>query len=99
VSGSAYTYTYATLGELVAWMIGWDLVLEYALGAATVARELVRATSSASSTSLAIIRPGAEAQRRERWVAVASGQSGGGGVQPAGSGPSRAGHRIAGRGD
>jgi APA family basic amino acid/polyamine antiporter len=37
VSGSAYTYAYATLGELVAWMIGWDLVLEYALGAATVA--------------------------------------------------------------
>jgi basic amino acid/polyamine antiporter, APA family len=37
VSGSAYTYSYATLGELVAWMIGWDLVLEYALGAATVA--------------------------------------------------------------
>jgi basic amino acid/polyamine antiporter, APA family len=37
VSGSAYTYAYATLGEIVAWMIGWDLVLEYALGAATVA--------------------------------------------------------------
>ncbi len=37
VSGSAYTYGYATLGELVAWIIGWDLVLEYALGAATVA--------------------------------------------------------------
>ena len=36
VSGSAYTYSYATLGELVAWVIGWDLVLEYALGAATV---------------------------------------------------------------
>lgn len=36
VSGSAYTYTYATMGELVAWIIGWDLVLEYALGAATV---------------------------------------------------------------
>jgi APA family basic amino acid/polyamine antiporter len=36
VSGSAYTYGYATLGELVAWIIGWDLVLEYALGAATV---------------------------------------------------------------
>lgn len=36
VSGSAYTYTYATLGELVAWIIGWDLVLEYGLGAATV---------------------------------------------------------------
>jgi APA family basic amino acid/polyamine antiporter len=36
-SGSAYTYAYATLGETVAWIIGWDLVLEYALGAATVA--------------------------------------------------------------
>ena len=37
VSGSSYTYTYATLGELFAWIIGWDLVLEYAMGAATVA--------------------------------------------------------------
>ena len=37
IAGSAYTYGYATLGELVAWTIGWDLVLEYALGAATVA--------------------------------------------------------------
>ena len=37
VAGSAYTYAYATLGELVAWAIGWDLILEYALGAATVA--------------------------------------------------------------
>ena len=36
ISGSAYTYTYATLGELLAWIIGWGLVLEYALGAATV---------------------------------------------------------------
>jgi basic amino acid/polyamine antiporter, APA family len=37
VAGSAYTYGYATLGEGVAWIIGWDLILEYALGAATVA--------------------------------------------------------------
>ncbi len=36
ISGSAYTYTYATMGELLAWIIGWDLVLEYAVGAATV---------------------------------------------------------------
>jgi basic amino acid/polyamine antiporter, APA family len=36
VAGSAYTYAYATLGELVAWIIGWDLLLEYALGATTV---------------------------------------------------------------
>lgn len=37
VAGSAYTYAYATLGELLAWIIGWDLVLEYGVGAATVA--------------------------------------------------------------
>ncbi|WP_310397703.1 amino acid permease [Hymenobacter sp.] len=37
VSGSAYTYSYATMGELFAWIIGWDLVLEYSVGAATVA--------------------------------------------------------------
>jgi APA family basic amino acid/polyamine antiporter len=37
VAGSAYTYAYATLGELFAWMIGWDLILEYAVGSATVA--------------------------------------------------------------
>ncbi len=37
VSGSAYTYVYATLGEVLAWIIGWGLILEYALGAATVA--------------------------------------------------------------
>ncbi|MGH7622053.1 MAG: amino acid permease, partial [Gemmatimonadaceae bacterium] len=37
VAGSAYTYSYATLGELFAWIIGWDLILEYLFGAATVA--------------------------------------------------------------
>ncbi|MDP3775623.1 MAG: amino acid permease [Gemmatimonadales bacterium] len=37
IAGSAYTYGYATLGELFAWIIGWDLILEYALGAVTVA--------------------------------------------------------------
>src|SRR5215471_2076956 len=37
VAGSAYTYAYATLGELFAWIIGWDLILEYAMSAATVA--------------------------------------------------------------
>ncbi len=36
IAGSAYTYSYATLGEFIAWIIGWDLTLEYALGAATV---------------------------------------------------------------
>ncbi|MBK6936767.1 MAG: amino acid permease [Chitinophagaceae bacterium] len=37
IAGSAYTYSYATLGELIAWIIGWDLILEYLFGAATVA--------------------------------------------------------------
>src|SRR5690606_3121858 len=37
IAGSAYTYGYATLGEFVAWIIGWDLILEYSVGAATVA--------------------------------------------------------------
>jgi basic amino acid/polyamine antiporter, APA family len=37
IAGSAYTYAYATMGEIVAWIIGWDLILEYCLGAATVA--------------------------------------------------------------
>src|SRR4030088_1649582 len=36
LAGSAYTYAYATLGELIAWIIGWDLTLEYAMGASTV---------------------------------------------------------------
>ncbi|HWJ24486.1 MAG TPA: amino acid permease, partial [Gemmatimonadaceae bacterium] len=37
IAGSAYTYAYATLGEFVAWIIGWDLILEYALSASTIA--------------------------------------------------------------
>src|SRR5580692_12304354 len=37
IAGSSYTYAYATLGEVVAWIIGWDLILEYALGATAVA--------------------------------------------------------------
>ena len=37
-AGSSYTYAYATIGEVFAWIIGWDLILEFALGAAVVAR-------------------------------------------------------------
>ena len=56
IAGSAYTYGYATLGEIFAWIIGWDLILEYAFGAATVAapkaysriksQPIIQATSS-----------------------------------------------------
>ena len=42
VAGSIYTYTYATMGELVAWMIGWDLLLEYGLATSAVSCRLVR---------------------------------------------------------
>ena len=37
ISGSAYTYSYATMGELIAWIIGWDLIIEYAIGNVAVA--------------------------------------------------------------
>ena len=50
IAGSAYTYAYATMGELLAWIIGWDLVLEYAVGAATVSVSW-SATSSRCSTA------------------------------------------------
>ena len=42
VCGSAYTYTYATMGEFIAWIIGWDLILEYALAAVDRGGRLVR---------------------------------------------------------
>ncbi len=50
ISGSAYTYAYATLGELLAWIIGWDLIIEYAIGnvAASRSRSAGPATSRAS---------------------------------------------------
>jgi basic amino acid/polyamine antiporter, APA family len=54
IAGSAYTYSYTTMGELVAWIIGWDLVLEYAVGAATVAISW----SQYFNTVLGYIKPG-----------------------------------------
>ena len=54
IAGSAYTYGYATLGELVAWIIGWDLVLEYAFGAATVAVGLGGISTVCCSSSIYI---------------------------------------------
>ncbi len=59
VAGSAYTYAYATLGELFAWIIGWDLILEYAVGAATVAQRLVGLLSERARRSSACTFPAA----------------------------------------
>ena len=50
IAGSAYTYAYATLGQLVAWIIGWDLILEYAVSAAPVASAFSGAVQGAAST-------------------------------------------------
>ena len=52
VAGSAYTYSYATMGELVAWIIGWDLVLEYCVAATTVSISWSRSTFTASLDGL-----------------------------------------------
>src|ERR1700732_3390306 len=49
IAGSAYTYGYATLGEIFAWIIGWDLIIEYAFGAASVAVGVRRKSGSAFS--------------------------------------------------
>ncbi len=75
VSGSAYTYSYATMGELVGWIIGWDLIIEYAVGNVAVAiswsgyfQELLRgfgiALSELAGDGLPHGRPGRRAGRR-----------------------------------
>src|SRR5207247_6663284 len=80
ISGSAYTYAYATLGELVAWIIGWDLIIEYAVGNVAVAiswsgyfQELVRGVGMPFPTWLGIdYRSAAQAAAQ-----VAEAQAGG----------------------
>jgi basic amino acid/polyamine antiporter, APA family len=79
VAGSAYTYTYATLGEFVAWIIGWDLILEYALGAATVgvgwSATFVSFLDLFGITRRSPVRPSSSVPRRRcgrRWPAAAS---------------------------
>src|SRR4051794_14963001 len=57
VSGSAYTYAYATMGEFLAWLIGWDLILEYSLGATTVAISWAGYVNSFLSKNLHIVIP------------------------------------------
>jgi APA family basic amino acid/polyamine antiporter len=57
VAGSAYTYAYATMGEFIAWLIGWDLILEYSLGATTVAISWSGYVNSFLSRNLGIVIP------------------------------------------
>jgi basic amino acid/polyamine antiporter, APA family len=57
IAGSAYAYTYTTMGELIAWIIGWDLVLEYAFGAVTVSSAWAGYAYSLVHESLGIILP------------------------------------------
>jgi APA family basic amino acid/polyamine antiporter len=59
VAGSAYTYAYATMGEFIAWIIGWDLVLEYAVGAATVSVSWSRYVTRFLHDTLGVTLPGA----------------------------------------
>ncbi|HWE40186.1 MAG TPA: amino acid permease [Isosphaeraceae bacterium] len=63
VAGSAYTYAYATMGEFIAWLIGWDLILEYSLGATTVAISWSGYVVSFLSRNLGIVMP-------PQWIAA-----------------------------
>ncbi len=57
IAGSAYAYTYTTMGELIAWIIGWDLVLEYAFGAVTVSSAWAGYAYSLAHESLGVVLP------------------------------------------
>ena len=72
VAGSAYTYSYATMGELVAWIIGWDLILEYLVGAATVSVGWSGYVVSFMNNILGISLPAAwvESQTISLWIHV-----------------------------
>ena len=67
IAGSAYTYGYATLGEIFAWIIGWDLILEYAFGAATVASGWSARWSLSSRTTASIFRRRSATSRDAKW--------------------------------
>ena len=63
VAGSAYTYSYATMGELIAWIIGWDLVLEYAVASSAVAHGWAHYLCRSPASSASRSRPGSSTRR------------------------------------
>jgi len=70
IAGSAYTYGYATLGELVAWIIGWDLCLEYAFGASTVASGWAGYSTASCSSSTSTSRRSSPPPPARRWCST-----------------------------
>jgi hypothetical protein len=70
ISGSAYTYAYATLGEIFAWMIGWDLILEYAVGSMTVAVGWVAFRRSRRFACAAGLNVSVGGGRKASWLGV-----------------------------
>ncbi len=73
IAGSAYTYGYATLGEIFAWIIGWDLILEYAFGATTVASGWSSTSSNScrfrhQDAALAAMTTGRPSAGAELWA-------------------------------
>ena len=70
VAGSAYTYAYAALGELVAWIIGWDLILEYALGSATVAVGTLVPTADGQTVTAVFNLPAVLVTALVTWLLV-----------------------------
>ncbi|GAC1316290.1 MAG: hypothetical protein NVSMB25_01720 [Thermoleophilaceae bacterium] len=70
VAGSAYTFSYASLGEIVAWVIGWNLMLELALGAATVASGWSTLFRAVFHDTFSVNLPGATWWRFATWMLV-----------------------------
>ena len=80
IAGSAYTYAYATMGELVAWIIGWDLILEYLVGAATVSVGWSGYVCAFMKNTLGITLPTAWTTSPFVWLEAGKSIPGGGGI-------------------
>ena len=99
VAGSAYTYAYTTLGEMFAWIIGWDLILEYAVGAATVANGWSGYFSDRILKRFEVVLPASISKRAPRSTRTGDSSSTDGIHQPAGRPDRPAPDRDPGEGD